>query len=366
MHIHAAVLRDSSAPLRIETLELRAPGRGEVLVEIAATGVCHTDMLPRRAGFLAQPPIVLGHEGAGVVTAVGDDVTGVQVGDHVLISYASCGECRTCLAGEPFNCFRFFALNMTGRDADSDGPMTDEAGHPVASSWFGQSSFATHTVVSAANVVRVAKDLPLQLLAPMGCGFQTGAGAVLRALRASAGSTIAVIGVGAVGLAAVMAARAADCAEIIAVDRNEKRLAVAEKLGATMVFDSSAVAFDKAIRSTVRGGVDAIIDTTGSAAVIEAAIGAVRPGGRVGMVGTVDRDLAIPAGALGPSKTLLGIIEGGAVPGEFIPELVTLWRDGNFPIDDLITTYPLSEINRAEADLRAGTVVKPVILPNVI
>ncbi|NMO02651.1 NAD(P)-dependent alcohol dehydrogenase [Gordonia sp. TBRC 11910] len=364
MHINAAVLRDLESPLAIETLDLRDPGSGEVLVEIAATGLCHTDLLPRRRGFMAAPPIVLGHEGAGVVRAIGAGVDALQVGDHVLISYASCGNCRNCEAGEPFNCYRFFALNMTGRQGDSSGPMLDADGDPVASSWFGQSSLATHTVVAASHVVAVDRDLPLELLAPLGCGFQTGAGAILRALRMPAGSTVAVVGVGAVGLAAVMAARAADCAEIIAVDRNPARLSVAEKVGATRSFDSTVENIERAVRSAVRGGVDAVVDTTGSADVVEAAIGAVRPGGRVAMIGTADRALSIAPGALAAGKSLIGVIEGGAVPGEFLPELIKLWRAGKFPIDDLVSVYPLDDIAQAEADLRSGAVVKPVVVPS--
>lgn len=363
MNIIGAVLREVDADLTVENLVLRDAGPGELLVEVVATGMCHSDVLPRQPGFLAAPPLVLGHEGAGIVRAVGPGVEGIVTGDHVLMSYTACGQCGNCLRGQPYGCYRFFSVNMTGRAPDGTaGPMTTVDGAEVASSWFGQSSFASHTVVSAANVVRVDGDLPLQLLAPLGCGFQTGAGAVMNVIRPQPGATIGVIGVGAVGLAAVMAARAEGAASIVAVDRNPARLEVAQRVGATATVDATDADLRKELRALVRGGLDAVIDTTGQPAVIEACIEAIRPGGTVALVGHVSRPITLAPGSLALGKSLVGVIEGNAVPGEFLPRLIELWRDGKFPIEQLITTYPFADVARAERDMRDGAVIKPVLL----
>ncbi|SHU39423.1 aryl-alcohol dehydrogenase AdhB [Mycobacteroides abscessus subsp. abscessus] len=364
MDITAAVLREVDAELTVERLHLRDPGVGELLVEIVATGMCHTDLLPRQRGFFASLPLVLGHEGAGVVRAVGPHVTDFSVGDHVLLSYVACGDCANCRRGEPYSCYRFFGINMTGRALDrSPGPMSDGATAGLCSSWFGQSSFASHTVVAAAHTVRIDPELPLSVLAPLGCGFQTGAGAVMNVIRPQPGSSIAVVGVGAVGLAAVMAARAEGAGVIVAVDRQSGRLEMARKVGATATVDTSFEDLKQALRSAADGGVDAIIDTTGNPQLVQTAIDAVRPGGTVVMVGTSTRPITLAPGALALGKSLVGVIEGSAIPREFLPRLVELWRAGRFPIENLLTTYPLTEIARAEQDLRSGAVIKPVLLP---
>ena len=367
MKITAAVLRDAESVQSIEELELREPRAGEILVEIVAAGLCHTDLLPRQRGFFASPPLVLGHEGAGVVRVVGPGVPDISVGDRVLLSYAACGDCLNCHRGQPYCCYRFFAVNMTGRCADGTyGPMSDGVTAELGSSWFGQSSFATHTVVAASNVVRVDPDLPLHLLAPLGCGFQTGAGAVMNVIRPQPGSSLAVIGVGAVGLAAVMAARAEGVDIIVAVDRQPARLEAARKAGATVTIDASSGDLRRELRAAVaRGGIDAVIDTTGHPAVVGAAIDSVRPGGTVALVGSSNAAISIAPGALALGKTLVGVIEGNAVPRDFLPRLIATWRAGRFPIDDLITTYPLTDIDQAERDLRDGAVIKPVIMPSL-
>ncbi|MFI6323025.1 NAD(P)-dependent alcohol dehydrogenase [Nonomuraea sp. NPDC050556] len=344
MLIHAAVLRAAGEPYTIEKLELAGPGPGQILVRIAGAGFCHTDLLGRVPGDLVPKPVILGHEGSGVVEAIGAGVNGVEVGDHVVLSFDSCGGCGTCLSGRPAYCDTFFPRNLGA----AEGPIAG-----VLTGWFGQSSFATHAITGVRNVVVVDRDVPLELLGPLGCGVQTGAASVLLALGVTAGSSIAVYGAGAVGLSAVMAARVAGATTIVAVDLHEHRLELARSLGATHTFtDASEV-------PPVLFG----FDTTGVPSVIAAAVGALRPTGVLGLVGVGQGDLVLDGNALASGKTIMGILEGGAVPQTFIPRLVELWKQGRFPFDRLITTFPLGDINAAEAATLSGAVVKPVLLP---
>ncbi|NJP97710.1 NAD(P)-dependent alcohol dehydrogenase [Nonomuraea sp. FMUSA5-5] len=362
MHIKAAVLRAHDAPHRIEDLDLGDPGMGEVRVRIAGAGLCHTDLLPRVPDYPAQRPLILGHEGSGVVEEVGPAVTGLRSGDHVVLSYDSCRSCATCLAGHPAYCATFFPRNLTGGGVDGPSPVRDREGQQVAARWFGQSSFATHALVASRNVVKVAKDLPLELLGPLGCGIQTGAGTVLLALQVAAGSSVIVFGTGAVGLSAIMAAHLAGAATIVAVDVNPARLDLARELGATHAFDGAHDGLP-AMLEKVSGGAHYTIDTTGSPAVIATAVGALRPTGTCGLVGAPQGDVVLDSRVLMAGRNLRGISEGDAVPQVFIPMLIGLWRQGRFPFDKLIKTFPLDRINEAERATVTGEVVKPVLLP---
>ncbi|MFI5672864.1 NAD(P)-dependent alcohol dehydrogenase [Streptomyces sp. NPDC051704] len=363
MKIDAAVLRGASAPYAIEPVELEPPGPGQVLVRIVGAGFCHTDMLPRTPGFMAQPPIVTGHEGAGIVEEVGPGVTGIAPGAHVVLSFDSCGACQNCLGGQPAYCEDFFRRNLTGSGPDGAGPATDRHGHPVAARWFGQSSFATHALATVRSIVEVDKDLPLELLGPLGCGIQTGAGSVLLSLRAGAGSSVVVFGAGGVGLSAIMAARVAGATTIVAVDLHESRLSLARELGATATVHGGDDDIVAQLRELTRGGPQYALDTTGIPDVINTAIEALRPTGTVGLIGVPSRPLTLPPAALAQGKNVRGILEGDAVPQLFIPQLLELWQQGRFPFDRLVRTYPLSAINDAERDSVAGTTIKPVLLP---
>jgi aryl-alcohol dehydrogenase len=363
MRIKAAVLRATDGPYRIEDVELANPGPGALRVRIAGVGLCHTDLLPRVPDFSARPPIILGHEGAGVVEAVGPGVADFEPGDHVVISYDSCRACGNCTSSHTAYCETFFPRNLAGAGLDGTSTVHDTVGNAVAAGWFGQSSFATHSVVSARNVVKVAQDLPLELLGPLGCGFQTGAGTVLLALGVTAGSSLVVFGAGAVGLSAVMAAKVADAATIVAVDLNPGRLELARELGATHVLDGARDDLLAALREVTVGGARFTIDTTGVPAVIATAIQALRPAGICGLVGAQQGDLVIDPVALSVGRTLMGIVEGDAVPQVFIPRLIELWQQGRFPFDRLIKTFPLDQINEAEQAAVTGAVVKPVLVP---
>jgi aryl-alcohol dehydrogenase len=364
MRIQAAVLRAGDGPFAIEQVDIADPGPGQVLVRIAAVGFCHTDVLPRDKGFLAQPPVIAGHEGAGVVEALGPGVTEPAVGSHVLLSFDHCGSCENCLDGHPAYCLSFFQRNLTGTGiVTGDQPVTDIEGRPVASRWFGQSSFATHALVDARNTVVVDRDLPLELLAPLGCGIQTGAGSILLALGVHAGSRVVVFGAGGVGLSAVMAARIAGAATIVAVDLHENRLDLAQQLGATHVLVGSGGDVPRQLRKITEGGADYVLDTTGVPEVIRDGIDSLRTRGTIGLVGAQSRDLVLGPAALATGRNVRGILEGDAVPRRFLPQLIELWRQGRFPFDRLVRTYPLNEINTAERDAASGVTIKPVLLP---
>jgi aryl-alcohol dehydrogenase len=360
MKIKAAVLRDPRKPFALEEVSLADPGPGEVLVKVAGAGLCHTDTAMRH-GMPFTQPIVLGHEGSGVIEEIGPGVTRIGVGDHVVMSFDSCGWCARCLAGEPAYCVEFNARNG-GFRADGSTPMTDAGGQPVLARWFGQSSLATHAIATERNVVRVDPSLPLEILGPLGCGFQTGAGSVLLSLRVHAGSSIVIFGAGAVGLAAVMAARIAGASEIIAVDLHAKRRELALELGATRILDGADPDIPGQIRAWTGGGSDYAFDTTGVSSVVVTALESLHGRGVCGLVG-VGGEILLPPMVLMPGRSLAYSIEGGAVPQQFIPRLIRWWEQGQFPFDRLIRTYALDAVNNAERDSLSGETVKPVLLP---
>jgi aryl-alcohol dehydrogenase len=357
MRVQAAVLRDPAKPFAVEDVELDEPGPGEALVRVAGAGLCHTDVLFR--GLPELPiPMVFGHEGSGVVEAVGPGVTRVAPGDHVVMSYDSCGWCPQCLTGAPTYCDEFMARNVTGVRADGSTGATDLAGAPVAARWFGQSSFATHAIATERNLVTVDASLPLDLLGPLGCGIQTGAGSVLIALGVRPASSIAVFGAGAVGLSAIMAAKVAGAGEIVAVDLHAGRRELALELGATRAIDGA----DPGLADAA-GPVDYSFDTTAVPSVVSTAIAVLRPGGACGLVGAGGGEITLRPETLA-GRTVRYILEGDAVPQRFIPQLIRLWQQGRFPFDRLIRTYRLAQINDAERDSAGGTTIKPVLVPN--
>jgi aryl-alcohol dehydrogenase len=364
VQITAAVVRAKGGPFQIEQLTLEEPRRDEVLVRVVACGMCHTDIVARDKLYDVPHPIVLGHEGAGVVERVGSDVRSVSPGDHVVLSYQPDGRCKVCLAGKPYYCVNTFALCFGGSRLDGSTALRDAAGQPVHSHFFSQSSFGTFALANEMNVVKVPKEVPLERLGPLGCGIQTGAGAAINALRVTPGSSFAVFGAGAVGLAAVMGARIAGATRIIASDVVPSRLALAMELGATHTINSRETNPVTAIREITGGGADFTLEATGRTDVLRQAIDSAGIGGVCGIVG------AAPLGAeakfnvnevMIPGKTIRGIIMGESVPKLFIPRLVDLHLQGRFPFDKLIKFYRLDEINRAAEDSEKGKTVKPII-----
>ncbi|MFJ6319865.1 NAD(P)-dependent alcohol dehydrogenase [Streptomyces californicus] len=362
MRFDAAVLRAYEDPFTVEEVVLHTgPAEDEVLVRIAGSGMCRTDLAVRRSAGRSPLPAVLGHEGAGVVVETGGPATGLSPGDHVVLSFDSCGRCRSCLGASPAYCDTFAALNLFGGRPGNADRFTDAAGGALAPRWFGQSSFAAYALVPARNAVRVDPSLPLELLGPLGCGFLTGAGAVLNSFGAGPGDTVVVLGAGAVGLAAVMAAAAAG-AVTVAVDRHPERLALAEEFGAAPVHGDSPGLPDR-VRRLTDGGARYALDTTGSIRLINDALRGLRPMGRLGLVARLHTALALEPGTLDRGRSISHICEGDAVPALMVPRLTGLWRAGRFPFDRLIRTYPLAEVNEAERDCEAGRVVKPVLVP---
>lgn len=361
LRVTAAVLRSADGPFRLEPVELDAPGPSEVVVRVLGVGLCHSDLLPRTP--VSGTPVIAGHEGAGVVEIVGEDVEGLSVGDHVVLSFDSCGHCPNCLGARSAYCEGFWPRNLTGFRADGGTNARDADGQRLAARWFGQSSFATRTVVAARNAVKVDDDVPIELLGPLGCGVMTGAGAVLNALCVRSGSAVAVFGTGAVGLSAVMAARVAGATSIVAVDVNPKRLKLAAELGATDTIDAADPGLAKRVRQASAGGTQYSLDTTGRSRVLSTALDVLRPGGVLAVLGTPRDDWTLTPRQLSTGRSIRGVLMGDATPALFIPSLIALWRQGRFPFDRLIQTFPLHAINEAERAMLAGDVVKPVLLP---
>jgi aryl-alcohol dehydrogenase len=357
----AAVVRDAAEGFRIERVHLGDLAPRDVLVEIAGTGMCHTDLAVSGPGGSPFHPAVFGHEGAGIVTAVGGAVTGVAVGDHVVLSYDSCGRCRRCRDGQAYFCESWQDLNTGPALGREHAPMADGEGKPLYATWFGQSSFATHAVATDASVVPVPGHLPLEILGPLGCGFLTGAGAVINALRVRPGDSIVIFGAGAVGMAAVMAAKICGAGLVVAVDPVRARLNVARDLGATHVFDSRSDDLAAKI-ARLTGGADYSFDTSGKAAVITTAVSVLRPGGTCGLVAIPD-ELRLDPQSVVFGRTVTGTFLGRSVPQVLIPQLIDWWQQGLFPFDTLIERFALNDINTAAQASTSGRVVKPVLIP---
>ena len=330
---------------------------------IAGVGVCHTDVKMRDGARPVPLPIVLGHEGAGVVEAVGSEVSEVRPGDHVVLSFDYCGKCANCRSGRQAYCKYVFQYSFGGVRPDGSSPLRKN-GDVVHGMFFGQSSFANYALATRRNVVKVPKEAPLEILGPLGCGVQTGAGAVLNSLTAEAGNSIAVFGAGSVGLSAVMAACVAGCNPIIAVDIDARRLELARELGATHSFNGAEIPeVVEAIQDVSDGGVDYSLDTTSNPAVFRQAVDSLMMLGTCGLIGgmAAGTEVCIEANHLLPGRTVRGIIQGDSVPQIFIPRLIDLYMQGRFPFDRLIRFYTLDEINQACADMSARRVIKPVL-----
>jgi aryl-alcohol dehydrogenase len=353
----AAIVREPRGAVSVEPVSVDEPRAGEVLVRVAGVGICHTDLVAMQGRAGVPFPAVFGHEGAGVVERVGPGVDGLTAGDHVVLTFDSCGACDRCRAGRPAYCADFVRLNSSGARPDGSVTLTG-GGEPVHGSFCGQSSFATHALASVRNAVRVDRDLPLELLGPLGCSVQTGAGAVLNVLRPPAGSSLAVFGAGAVGLAAVMAAAACGCDPIVAIEPDGRRRALAAELGATHAVEAS-----DDLRRIARGGIAFALEAVGAPEVVASAVRALASPGTCATVGFrgTPNPVTIDQGRLLYGRTLTGVIEGDADPQAFIPELIDMHRGGRLPFERLITTFPFAEIEEALRSAERGEVVKAVL-----
>ncbi|WP_427165098.1 NAD(P)-dependent alcohol dehydrogenase [Streptomyces sp. C1-1] len=360
----AAVVESGGAPFTLADVELDEPGPHEAVVRMVATGLCHTDLGVASGGLPFPLPGVLGHEGAGVVEAVGPAVTGVAPGDHVVLSFTSCGECRNCDGGHPAYCATWLPLNLIGgRRADGSGTISRD-GEPLGGHFFGQSSFAERALVDERSLVKVDPDVPLESIAPLGCGVQTGVGAVWNVLKPATGSTVVVLGAGAVGLSAVMAAALTPATTVIAVDRVAERLLLARELGATHTVNAGEEELGEALAGITAGqGADGVVETTGNVGVLRQGVDALAARGTLVVVGAppFGTEVALDVNGLLGGKRVVGLTLGDAETQSFIPSLVRLVKDGRLPLHRLISTYPFADIDQAVRDMRAGKAIKPVL-----
>ncbi|MEF3111687.1 NAD(P)-dependent alcohol dehydrogenase [Streptomyces chrestomyceticus] len=359
MRIRAALVETPGGPFTLHEAELEEPRADEILVRVTAAGICHTDLAMRQVWPSGRLPMVFGHEGTGVVEAVGDAVTTLAPGDTVCLTYRSCRACEQCSAGEPAYCEHSALLNAAGTRPDGSIPLSRTDGTPVHGGFFGQSAFASHCLTTESNTVKVPEDLPAVVVAPLGCSVQTGVGTVRTVLRPAAGTTLAVFGAGSVGLSAVMAAVAADC-PVVAVEPLAARRALAEELGATAVVDPAGDEVAPTLRDLTGGGPHCAIDTTGRPAAVSQAVQALRRRGTLALVGigTAEFD-TLPV--LTKGLTIRGVTEGDAVPAVAVPELIGLYRQGRLPLEKLVTEFPFDGIEAAAEAALTGRVVKPVL-----
>jgi aryl-alcohol dehydrogenase len=366
MQISAAVVPEVGAPFALTEVELQDPAPDEVLIEIAGAGICHTDIAVQQGQLPFPLPGVLGHEGSGTVVQVGADVTSVAVGDQVAASFNSCGACPTCATGEPAYCHNFLAYNFGGVRPDGSSGLAS-GGTTLGANFFGQSSLATHALAHERNVVKLPPGTPLELVGPLGCGIQTGAGAVMNSLDVQPGSTVVVAGAGPVGLSAVLAAVVRDATSIIAIDLHESRRKLATELGATHAIDPNAGPLADQIKEISPAGARYAIDTTAVPPVTEQLLASLGVRGKLGLLGVpANPEAVFSVGLFQPpllGQTIRGIIEGDADPQTFIPYLLNLHRQGKFPFDKLITTMPLAQINEAVEAQHRGEILKAVLTP---
>ncbi|MGF3021850.1 NAD(P)-dependent alcohol dehydrogenase [Methylobacterium aquaticum] len=372
MKITAALVPEKGASFVLRDLTLADPVGDEIRVRVVACGICHTDVSSRDQVYGTPMPAVLGHEGAGVVEAVGPKVKAIKPGDHVLMSFDSCGNCPSCRDGQIAYCWHHMEMNFSGfrysgTAWDVPSPISmavDGVETPVAGAFFGQSSFATHAICSERNAVVVDKDLPLEVLAPLGCGMQTGAGAVLNTLNPAPGSSFAITGAGTVGMAAIMAAKIAGCAPIIAIDMSADRLKLALELGATHAINPADGDIVQAVKAILPAGVQYSIETTAHPAVFRAAVDMLQVRGICGLIGgaKLGTEASFEMTHILFGRTIRGILQGDSVPKSFLPRLIGLYRSGRFPIERLETRYRLDQINEAIADMKSGKTIKPVLM----
>ncbi len=365
MRIQAAVSRSGAAAPAIETLELAAPRAGEILVQVATAGICHTDLRAHSGAIALTPkPVVLGHEGAGVVQEAGEGVKNVKPGDRIVMSGSSCGLCSRCLQQLPSYCVEGLHRSFFAKRLDGSTALTRE-GEIVHSHFFGQSSFATHAIADARGAVKIGDDVPFEVASPLGCGVITGAGAVMRSFNLRAGQSLVVFGAGGVGLSAIMAARIVGARQIIAVEPIAARRQLALELGATAAIDPALGDVVAQVKALVSDGVEFVLNTTTQPAVFDAAQKLLAARGTLGFVSATPQAYALPLyPLLVGGQSIRGLVGGDASPPELIPLLLDYWRQGRFPIQRLVQTFAFENIAAAFIACQSGTVVKPVLLMN--
>ncbi|WP_375207826.1 NAD(P)-dependent alcohol dehydrogenase [Hyphococcus sp.] len=360
----AAIIHGANARFAIEKITVDDPQPGEILVDIKAVGICHSDLVMISGAFGTQFPAVFGHEGAGIVAAVGKGVVKVKPGDKVLLTFNSCGECSRCKIDDPSYCENFMAMNLACMRGDGSSRLHKD-GQKLSDNFFGQSSFASKAIANQRNIIKLGDDDDLVSLAPLGCGIQTGAGAVLRSLKAEPGQSLVVIGGGAVGLSALLGGKIAKCSPIILVEPTESRRELAQQLGAEHVIDPAAGDTAEAVRKILPGGAELVVDTSGFIPAMSSAVNMLSNKGKLGLIGLP----ADPAGVLPlpiiqwitMGGTVRGIVEGDSDPDVFLPELISHYKRGDLPFDKFVSVYPFENINEAVEDSIKGGAVKVVL-----
>ena len=362
MKIRAAVSYEYNKPLVVEEIDLADPRENEVLVKVVGSGICATDITAVRDGFGGRdiPPVVYGHEVAGVVEKVGPGVTEFAPGDHVVVSYPYCNNCRFCRKGKPWFCDNGLSLIHGGTMADGFSPLSKDG--ETIHTFFGASTFADHLVANTRNCVKVDPEVSVELLGPLACGLMTGAGAVLNSLKPAPGSSIVVFGLGGIGMSALMAAKICGCTKIIAVDIVDSRLDTALELGATHVINSKKIADVPAeIKKITTYGADFAVECSGNEFCVKSAYASLDTDGVVAMVG-VSNHVSFDTFFFDIySKRTESINMGLAHPKLFIPQLVEWYKRGMFPIEKIVKFYSLDDINKAMEDSKSGDSIKPII-----
>jgi Zn-dependent alcohol dehydrogenase len=370
MKTKAAILWERGEPLSVEDVELDPPGSGEVLVEIKAAGVCHSDLHPAADEWPMRPPLVLGHEGAGIVREVGPNVTRLAAGDRVVLCWApACGTCPACSAGRAVLCDRL--EETTYKNKLASGAVKLRARGQQVRHFLSTACFAEHAVVAQEGAVRVDGEVPFPLLATIGCAVVTGVGAVMTAGRVPRGARVAVVGAGGVGLNAVQGAVIAGCERIIALDRQPASLELASRLGATDAVNTTASDAVDAVRQLTGGcGADYVFDTVGTAETVALALAATRKGGTVVVTGLSRIDAQAPVGIFPfvmQEKHLIGSVYGSGRPADDIVRLVEWHRAGRLKLKELVgRSYPLEGVNDALRALRAGQAGRAIIEPRTV
>lgn len=366
--VKAAVLREAGKPLRIEEIEVLPPERGEVQVRMHAAGVCHSDLHVMKGDLPIAKPIVMGHEGSGVIEAVGEGVSSVAPGDHVIPLWrVSCGTCDYCSSGRPALCEIGTEVRKTGLMQDGKSRFRGSDGEQIRH-FCGVSTFSELSTMPEAAVVKIPKEFSLEKAALLGCGVITGVGAVANAAKVTMGSSVAVFGCGGIGLNIIQGARIAGALTIIGVDVFAHKLEDAKRMGATHTVDASVADPIGAIRDVTGGqGVDFSFEAIGLSKTIEQAFAAARKRGKCVVVGITPAELRVPVNAndlVYAEKSLIGSLYGSARPRVDLPGLIELHRDGRLLLDELLTrTYPLEEINEAYEALERGELARALILP---
>jgi len=359
----AAVSYRPGGTPELTTVTLLPPHGADVLVDIEAVSLCHADIAANQGDFPVSFPIVLGHEGVGVVRAVGPGVQRLTPGDRVILSYDYCGTCSRCAAGHPTQCIDYMQHNFPTIVPTNPEMTADDV--DIQSGFFGQSSLSTVARASERNAIKVETTLPASVLAPLGCGIQTGVGAILNIARPHRNDSVVIVGLGAVGFAALMAARMNGVRTIVALDVNEERLSLARELGASETLNARDGDWAEVTKRRLGAGADAAVDCSGAPGALASTLACLRPGGTAVVVGVPPfgtLSLLDVASIVNNSLTIRGTVEGDSLSDKMLPFLVAEAEAGRLPVDRLIRQYAFTDFAQAFEDMSRGSVIKPVLV----